>query len=227
MAKTAQNHTPDPRDKAIESWFTPTEGGYTFRYPSPWLFGHWRSYLVSEAQKQGLMVFLRFRRQLLLRYLAAYLLVGALLSILASTQPALSDLSTTAMGALIVAALAAMVAVMVVPHLYLLRRMEPILRQARRTDELGTLREQIFGVADVVPMGLLVVGGAGFFLAALISVDSLAEAVAQGSDPWRLAEAGAGLFVSTLLTTYFIYIIILKRRLKRDASKAGSSRAPR
>jgi len=218
MAKTAQGRPPSPQDKAIESWFTPTEGGYTFRYPSPWLFGHWRSYLVSEAQKRGLMVFLRFRRQLLLRYLVAYVLVGALLSVLASTQPAMSNLSSTATGAIIVAALGAMLAVMVVPHLYLLRKMEPILAQATRTDGLGTLGEQIFGVADVVPVGLLVVGGTGFFLAALSSVDSLAEAIAQGADAWRLAWPGAGLLVSTLLTSYFIYLIVLKRRLKRGAN---------
>ena len=220
MANTTQNRPGGPQDKAIESWFTPAdEGGYTFRYPSPWLFGHWRSYLVSEAQKRGLMVFLRFRRQLLLRYLVAYVLVGAVLSVLASTQPAMQDLSTTAMGALIVAALAAMVSVMVVPHLYLLRKMEPILAEAKRTDDLGSLRDQVFGVADVVPVGMLVIGGMGFLLAAFSSVDSLAEAVAQGGDFWRLVWPGAGLIVSTLLTTYFIYLIILKRRMKRDASK--------
>jgi hypothetical protein len=222
MAKTAPNRTPDPQDKAIESWFTPTEGGYTFRYPSPWLFGHWRSYLVSEAQKRGLMVFLRFRRQLLLRYLIAYVLVGALISVLASTQPAMQDLSTTTMGALVVAALAAMMAVMVVPHLYLLRKMEPILAQAKRTDSLGTFREQIFAVANLVPTGLLVTGGVGFFMAALSSVDSLAEAIAQGADPWRLVWPGAGLFISTLLTIYFIYVIMLKRRLKREADKQNA-----
>src|SRR5579872_3680529 len=153
MAKSEQNRKPGVEDKTIESWFTPNDdGGYTFRYPSPWLFGHWRSYRVSEAQKRGLLVFLRFRRKLLLRYLVAYLLVGGVVSVLASTQPALQDLSTTTMGVLMVAALAAMVAVMVVPHLYLLRKMEPILVQAKRTDNLGSLRDQVFGVADVVPV---------------------------------------------------------------------------
>jgi len=212
-------------ERAVQASFTPAPDGHVFRCPSPWLFGHWRSYLVSEAQKRGLMVFLRFRRQLLIRYLLAYVLVGALLSVLASTQPAMQDLSTTAMGALVVVALAAMMSVMVVPHLYLLRKMQPILAQAKRTDGLGTLREQIFGVAEVVPTGLLVVGGIGFLLAAFSSVDSLAQAVAEGASVWRLAESGVGLLVSTLLTTYFIYLVILKRRLKRDVNKRDSFRA--
>jgi hypothetical protein len=162
---------------------------------------------------------MRLRRQLLLRYLLAYLLVGAVISVLASTHPEMSNPSPTAMGAMIVAALAAMLAVMVVPHLYLLHKIRPILLQAKRTDSLGSLQEQVFGVAAEISNVLLLVGGVGGFMVAAGSVNQLAEGIAKGVDASHLVWPGASLVLGTVMTSYFIYLAILKRRLKRDANK--------
>jgi MFS family permease len=202
----------------VQASFKPTAGGYVFRCPNPWLFGRWRSYLVNEAQKETLAVHLRQRQRLILWLMAIYLLVALGLTALFGSLGAPPDPSTAGLLAVIAAALLGMLALALVPHLYLMRKIEPLLAQMQRTDEQTTLREQIFGIAAVISPVNLALGGLGGFLIAVANIKSIAEELSEGRFGSQLLWPAMGLLIGVLLASYFAYLAVLKRRLKRKAN---------
>jgi hypothetical protein len=204
-------------DRAVEASFKPVPGGYEFRRPNPWLFGFWRTYLVNDAQKEVLAAFVRQRQRLILGLLAIYLLMGFVATVLfqALGPP---DLAPAAFLAVVVAAMLGMLALALVPHLYLMRKIEPLLAELQRTDEQATLHQQLFGVAAVISPLHLALGGGGGFLVAASNVKSLADLIAQGAAASELVWSAFGLLIGFLLASYFLYLAILRRRLKRNAN---------
>ena len=204
-------------DRAVETSFKPTEGGYEFRCPSPLLFGSWRNYLVNDAQKEVLAAHLRQRQRLILRLMAVYLLIafGATMLFQSSGAP---DTSSYGFLAVVVLTLLGMLALALVPHLYLMRRIAPMLAQLQRTDEQATLHQQLFGVAALISPVHLALGGLGGFLIAASNVKSIADEIAAGGGGSELLWSAIGLLIGVLMASYFIYLTVLRRRLKRKAN---------
>jgi hypothetical protein len=204
-------------ERAVQTSFKPTADGYVFRCPNPWLFGRGRSYLVNEAQKEVLAGHLRQRQRLILRLMAIYLLIsfGATMLLQSASAP---DASTAGFLGVIALTMLGMLALALLPHLYLMRRIEPMLAELQRADEQTTLREQLFGVAAVISPVHLTLGGVGGFLVAVANIKTIVEELAEGSFTSQLVWSSIGLMIGVLLASYFAYLAILRRRLKRKAN---------
>jgi hypothetical protein len=204
------------QDRAVETSFKPSEGGgYVFQCPNPWLFGRMRNYLVNEAQKQQLAACLRQRQRLILWLMAIYVLIAlGLTSLLQSMNPP-PDPSSFGFFAVMALTILVMFGLAMVPHLFLMRKIRPLLGELQTTDQAITLREQIFGVAAVISNMHLVLGGLGGFMVAVGSIKTIVEELhgVEGSLYW----SGFGLLAGTSFMSYFAYLAILKRRLKRKA----------
>jgi hypothetical protein len=205
-------------DRAVETSFKPAPGGYEFRCPNPWLFGHWRTYFVNDAQKEVVAAHLRQRQRLVLWLLAIYLLIAFAATVAFQSLGGPPDLSTTGFLAIAAAAMLGMLALALVPHIYLRRKIEPLLAELPRTDAQATLHEQLFGVAAVISPVHLALGGLGGFLIAASNVKSIADMLSQGVAGSELLWSGFGLLIGVLLASYFAYLAILRRRLKRKAN---------
>jgi hypothetical protein len=207
-------------ERAVETSFKPTPEGYEFRCPNPWLFGHWRSYQVNEVQKESLAVHLRQRQRLVVRLLAVYLLLALGSSVVLQLSGA-HDISTSGFVAFVVLALLAMLGLALVPHLYLMRKIEPLLAQLPRTDDRASLHEQLFGVAAVIGNVHLLMGGVGGVLIAIANLKTIVEGV-SGQDPgFSPFWSATGLLIGVAMAAYFAYLAILRRKLKRKASDAS------
>ena len=203
-------------DRAVETSFKPAEsGGHEFRCPNPWLFGHVRTYLVNEAQKQQLATFLRQRQRVMLGLLAIYLLISFAVTMMFPSTTSASDGSTSGFVALVVVALLGMLALGLVPNYYLMRKVGALLAQLPRTDASMTLHQQLFGVAAVISNLHLALGGLGGFLVAASNIKSMVG-VLYGGEEGSLIWSGFGLLCGTALMSYFAYLTLLKRRLKRN-----------
>ena len=201
-------------ERAVQTSFKPTADGYVFRCPNPWLFGHWRSYLVNEAQKEILAAHLRQRQRLILWLMAVYLLIALGFTILFQSSGA-PDTSTSGFLAVVVLSMVGMLALALVPHLYLMRKIEPLLAQLPRTDDRATLHEQLFGVAAVISNVHLALGGVGGVLIAIANIKTIVEELSGGNPGSQLTWSAIGLLIGVLMASYFAYLAILKRKLKR------------
>jgi hypothetical protein len=203
-------------DRAVETSFKPAaSGGHEFRCPNPWLFGHVRTYLVNEAQKQQLATFLRQRQRVMLGLLAIYLLIAFTITMLFQSATSAPEGSTSEFVALVAVALLGMFALALVPHFYLMRKVGALLAQLPRTDASMTLHQQLFGVAAVISNLHLALGGLGGFLVAASNIKSMVG-VLYGGEEGSLIWSGFGLLCGTALMSYFAYLTLLKRRLKRN-----------
>jgi hypothetical protein len=202
-------------DRAVQSSFKPApDGGYVYRCPNPWLFGHWRSYLVDEAQKQSLSVYLRQRQRLIMWLMGFYLLVAFVLTLMFGSSGA--PLATAdSFYAFVAVALLGMLALALVPHLYLMRKIEPVIAQLPRAEAPLSLHQQLFGVAAVISNLHLGLGGLGGVLVFVSNTKAIVEDLSQGITGTELLWPGFGLVCGSLLASYFLYLAILKRRLKR------------
>jgi hypothetical protein len=206
-------------DRAVEASFKPVPGGYEFRSPNPWLFGHWRTYLVNDAQKEVIAAHLRRRQRLVLWLLASYLLIAFAATVaFQSSSGGTPDVSTGGFLAIVAVALLGMLMLALVPHVYLRRKIKPVLAELPRTDDQATLHQQLFGVAAVISPVHLALGGVGGFLIAASNVKSIADMLAQGATGSELLWSLFGLLIGVLLASYFAYLTILRRKLKRKAN---------
>jgi len=200
-------------DRVAARSFTPTEGGYVFRCPNPWLFGRWRTYRVNDNQKRRLSVCLIERQRLVVRLLSIYLLIALALTILFRSSDPLNDLSSSALLGLVGLVVPAMLVLILVPHFYFLRQVDPILAELPRTDDQTTLHDQIVGVAAVIKPLHIALGGLGGVLIVASNVKSLMQELGpdgSGSPTWSVF----GIVVGLGLALYFGYLWLLKRRMK-------------
>jgi hypothetical protein len=203
-------------DRAVQTSFKPApEGGYVYRCPNPWLFGHWRSYLVNEVQKESLSVHLRQRQRLILWLMGIYLLVAFGLTLMFGSSGAAPDPTTDSFYAFVALALSGMLVLALVPHIYLMRKIEPLLAQLPRAEAPMTLHDQLFGVAAVISNMHIALGGLGGVLIFIANTKTIVEYLSEGVTGTQLLWPGFGLVFGSLLASYFLYLTILKIRLKR------------
>jgi hypothetical protein len=201
-------------ERAVQASFTPAPDGHVFRCPSPWLFGHWRSYLVNDAQKEMLAAHLRQRQRLILWVMAIYLTIalGFTLAFQSSGPP---DTTRPGFFGVVALIMVVMLGLALTPHFYVMRKMGPLLAQLPRTDDRATLHEQLFGVAAVISKVHLAMGGVGGVLIAIANIKTIVEAFLDGSAGSQLIWSAFGLLIGVLMAAYFAYLAILKRRLMR------------
>jgi hypothetical protein len=205
-------------ERAVQTSFKPTEGGYVFQCPNPWLFGRLRSYLVNEAQKESLAACLRQRQRLILWLMAIYVLIAVGITLLFGSSSAAPDPTTAGFFGVLALTMLGMLALALVPHFYLMQKIRPLLAQLQRTDERITLLEQLFGVAAVISPAHLALGGLGGFLIAVANIKTIVEEITEGRPGSQLYWSALGLLVGTLMASYFMYLAILRRKLKRKAN---------
>jgi hypothetical protein len=204
---------------AVQTSFKPApEGGYVYRCPNPWLFGHWRSYLVNEAQKESLSVHLRQRQRLILWLMGIYLLAGFGLTLTFGSSGSASDPTGGGFYAFVALALLGMLALALVPHVYLMRKIEPMLAQLPRAEQPMTFHDQLFGVAAVISNLHLALGGFGGLLVVIANVKTIVEYLSEGVVGTQLLWPAFGVVFGSLFASYFGYLFILKRRLKRKTN---------
>jgi uncharacterized Tic20 family protein len=201
---------------AEESAFKPIAGGYVFQPPSlSWPFSRPRAYLVDAAQKATLAGLLRRQRRQILFMVVAYVLIAMALAVALGMSAASYRVSTLGFLAILIMTMLAVVPIVIVPHIYLLRALRPLLADLPRTDERITFQEQLHSLAPAISGKLLFLGGIGGLLMVGGNLMILAEAIAEGRSFYGPV---LGLAVGALLTSYFLYLAILRARMKRNAS---------
>ncbi|HEY4407682.1 MAG TPA: hypothetical protein VGN55_23780 [Xanthobacteraceae bacterium] len=204
---------------AVQTSFRPApEGGYVYRCPNPWLFGHWRSFLVNEDQKESLSVHLRARQRLILWLMGLYLLIAFGLTLVFGSSGSAPDPTSGGFYVFVAVALLGMLALALVPHLYLMHKISPMLAQLPRAEAPLSLHEQLFGVAAVISNLHLALGGFGGVLIFIANAKTIVEYLSEGVIGTELIWPCFGLLIGSLLAGYFLYLTILKRKLKRRPS---------
>jgi len=148
--------------------------------------------------------------------MAVYVLVAlGLTSLLQSMSPA-PDPSTPGFLAVIALTMMGMFALAMAPHLYLMRKIRPLLPQLQPTEEAITLREQIFGRrrAEYRTCIWCSADWAASWSSPPASNRS-SRTCPRAASAWSCTGRAFGLLVGTLLMSYFVYLALLKRRLTR------------
>jgi hypothetical protein len=201
---------------AEEAAFKPTAGGYVFQPPSLlWPFVRPRGFVVDAAQKAVLAALLRRQRRLILLVVVAYVLIGLALGVAIAMLAVAQRLSPAELVAVAAVTVLAVIPIVIAPHLYLVRAMRPLLANLPRTDERITVSEQLQSLAGAISVKLLWLGGIGGVMMIIGNIANLAEVISEGRAGSRLYGPLFGLLIGALLTSYFVYLAVLRSRLNR------------
>jgi hypothetical protein len=204
---------------AEEAAFKPVADGYVFQPPSLfWPFKPSPGYLVNEVQKAELAACLRRQRRRVFFLLVVYVLIVLGLMVAVGMSDALLRISSWVFVAIVIVTALAVIPIVIVPHIYLVHTMRPLLADLPRTDERITLGDQLHSLATAISGKLLALGGIGGGMMIIGNVVSLVDAIAEDRGGSRLYGPILGLVFGALLTSYFAYLALLKRRLKRKAN---------
>jgi hypothetical protein len=108
----------------------------------------------------------------------------------------------------------ALFAVGVGQHIYLMRKIEPVLAEVSRPGEHATLHGQIVAVAAAITPLPLMLGGVGGALIAAAGIKAIALALADGHIGLDIIWSVLETLIGAALTGYFAYLAILKRRMR-------------
>jgi uncharacterized membrane protein len=200
---------------AEEAAFKPVAGGYVFQPPSLyWPFARARGYLVNEAQKAELADCLRRQRRRIFLLIVVYV-IGFGLTAAFGLSGGGQRISPVGFIAIVMVTVLAVILIAIVPHIYLMRTLRPLIADLPRTDERITLRDQLHSLAAAISGKLLVLGGIGGGLMIIGNIVSIVDAIAQDRAGSTLFWPIFGLVFGALLASYFAYLALLKAKLKR------------
>ncbi|HEY6259036.1 MAG TPA: hypothetical protein VIY51_24935 [Xanthobacteraceae bacterium] len=204
---------------AEEAAFKPVGGGYVFQPPTlSWPLTRAPAYLVNEAQKAELAACLRRQRVQTILVMMVVMLVGLGLGVLIAATGAALRISTVEFIAVFVMTLLAVIAIAFLPYFFAVRAMRPLLAGAPRTEERIATGERLQRIAQTVSPKLLWLGGAGGIMMIVGNLMTIADEISGGRAvfvfPWQIF----GLVVGALLTSYFVYLGILRKRSKVGAN---------
>jgi hypothetical protein len=203
---------------AEEAAFKPVAGGYVFQPPSLyWPFARSRGYLVNEAQKAELAACLRRQRRRIFLLVVVYV-IGLGLTAAIGMSGGAQRVSPVGFIAIVLVTVLAVILIAIVPHIYLMRTLRPLIADLPRTDERITLGDQLHSLAAAISGRLLLLGGIGGGLMIIGNIVSIVDAIAEDRGGSGLFWPIFGLVFGALLTSYFAYLALLKARLKRRAS---------
>jgi hypothetical protein len=142
--------------------FKPVPGGFIYRAPNPWIFGHANHYIVSEQQKSELLEMLVAPRPLLR---GGVVIVGVLLwgAAMGTIGWAFSGHEDPTVGDAVIMILVTFAALFLALHLTLrnkLRRMQPILAAATPTTAVITSGDIHAAIRKTTSFKSAMVGGA-------------------------------------------------------------------
>jgi hypothetical protein len=203
--------------RANEASFKPTEGGYVFQAPSPWVFARPRYYVVSAAKKEEISAHLaRWRLLLFLPVLGILCFTVPVIAFPSLLSPLYRQLGSSLFPLFLFAAFTLlMVPLLAVPQIYLARALRPLLADAPRTDERIKVAEQLPVIATAVSTKWLVIGlvsavammvGSG-----LLILDGFLEGGHAGG---ALLSSSIFGVMGGLLAFYFIFLLRLKAKAK-------------
>lgn len=197
-------------DGIEEGAFKPTTGGYVFRAPSPWLFGKPSYYLVDAAQKATIGALLRKRVQLAMTFALIMLLIALTLSfiLLRSDQflHAPRYLAGVTFGVLVA------LMVVVVPQVYLMKRLRPIIEGLPPTDQRFARGEHLRRVAAAMPSWLIYSGLAVGILMVFLGLLDMVEPMSAGRSAHRWMPQVLRLIVGLVVVGNFGCLAYLKKR---------------
>ena len=203
--------------RANEASFKPTEGGYVFQAPSPWVFARPRYYVVSAAKKEEISAHLaRWRLLLFLPVLGILCFTVPVIAFPSLLSPLYRQLGSSLFPLFLFAAFTLlMVPLLAVPQIYLARALRPLLADAPRTDERIKVAEQLPVIATAVSTKWLVIGLVSAVAMMVGSGLLILDGVLEGG------HAGGALLSSSifgvmggLLAFYFIFLLRLKAKAK-------------
>jgi hypothetical protein len=202
--------------------FKPAVGGYVFQAPNPWVFGPTRRYIVTATQKAELLAIIRPRRPVLW---TAGIVIGILLwaaavatamwIVFGHDQPTAADLGIMSVLILVPTYLA-----WVTKLQRNLRRMQPIIAAARRTEERIDRREMRQALADALSLRRTLLLGALWTFSCLTQVFILVVRNARHplfSDIQSYLNAFTAVLAAGL-TAYYLYLAVRKITQQRSLS---------
>jgi hypothetical protein len=198
--------------EAVEAaQFKPVEGGYVFTAPSPLLFAAARRYRVNDMQKVAIAARMLHTRRVVVRYALAISLIFSLAAVAAAIN--LAPAGPTP-GNLLIAAAAIVggILLLIIPvQIYSTRAMAPLLVGLPQTAERITLRDRLETMAKVASYKYLVLQGLFWIMLGVLMVYNLFR---YPDLSWLFIAVVA---LSAVDLGYFVYLAILKARLRRRA----------
>jgi MFS family permease len=201
---------------AEEAAFKAVSGGYVAQLPGPFLVGRSRSYFVNEAQKAEIVAVLRRQRLMMIGLMLGLAVVGAgcglLLGVAHGHGYAVSSLSIGIGTALFLVLIFAACLLLTV---FALRPLQPLLATLPRTEERISFNERAERVARSVSAKIVAVGIICGPIVVISNALVVTHSIHQGRfEITALWNAIAG-FGALVLTAYFVWLGILRRRLAR------------
>jgi hypothetical protein len=194
-----------------EAAFRPAAaGGHIFMSPHPWLFARPRYYLVNNVQKATIVEYLRRRALLALWFIpVAFVLIAVFFGLLA--YGALPRLSPILAGVSFAAVL--FLPMVIVPHVYLMRKLAPVVRNLPRSDQKFTVGQQFGGVARAMPKWLVYAGMAGGILMILGAFMGMYDLYSEARPAARWIAPMTSMAGGIIFVAYFAYLASLKKKM--------------
>jgi hypothetical protein len=194
---------------ANEAFFKAVPGGYVFQRPSPWPFAQPRCYLVNDAQKAALLGCLgRWKALNVAIVLIIGLITGGLFMVL-SANPGYYRIAFV-WTALIVPLL-------LVPYLYLSRRLAPLTATLPTTDQRITKMEQMNNSARNVAAPIIWLGAVAASIACVGNLLFLIDAPTSGQTGLRLVGYAITALFSGLIAVFFGGLLVKRYKLAKSA----------
>lgn len=208
--------------------FRPADGGYVFQSPNPWIFGWPRYYLVNEAQKAQIIPYLgRWRLLLMLTVLAEAIMLASFIAFVKLAPATFLRLMAPvfhfgtgvfAVGMFVVLMLL-MAPLIVIPQLYLNRRLAPVLAVAPRTSQRIVTGDQLAKIASSVSGKVLALGLVGGICMMVAAAADFIDAYSDGRLLGRLLWPALPTFMlGAAATAYFVYLVRLRAKQRRGNS---------
>ena len=195
-----------------ESAFKPVPGGYIFQSPNPWLFARPNYYLVNDAQKAviGECLRKRVRFGMVFSLLSSVVVIALITALIVYFRQ--SPLSPFLIGASAVILL--IVPVLLVPHVYLMRMLGPIIKDLPKSDQRFTTNEQYSKLAGAKPKWLIYSGMAAGMLVILGGLIGLYDLWSEGrlAGRWFWFGPAFSMIGGVILAGYFVYLAKLKKK---------------
>jgi hypothetical protein len=205
---------------AEEAAFMPVAGGYLLQLPNRWFIGRPQGFLVNDQQKAAIAAIMRRRRSLVVPLLLTYLALIAAFLLLLRWSMGPHGLTSLSLGIAISYIVLTVAALVLAPHYYMMRKLAPLLAELPATEQRIKLGDQIRNLAKAMPDKLLLIGGAGGAMMMAGNLMVVADAIHDGHWGGHLVWTALSLLVGGLLTGYFVGLVALKNRLRRDATSA-------
>jgi len=195
-------------DGAVEARFKSISGEYLTKLPPRSVIGRSNWYLVDQTQKAEIAAILRSQQCLGLCMAGLCVALGAAYGIVAN----ILDLTHKQMRFGLLVAVLAMMAIGMVPILYVRHKLAPLSAMLRPTDLRVTLREQTETYARNISRNVLVVGILCGLMLIVANLVILADQAYEGGPLAGMIGNMLGALSGVLSTAYLIWLIVLRDR---------------